>query len=55
MSGEKVLVVRHTGGEIDWDPSRDIWLHEELVKVTADCPPADGYACVDNLCTWNYQ
>lgn len=39
--GEKVLVVRHTGGEIDWDPSRDLWLHEELVKVTADCPPAD--------------
>ncbi|MFY0611869.1 MAG: acetate--CoA ligase, partial [Hyphomicrobiaceae bacterium] len=39
--GEKVLVVRHTGGEIDWDPARDIWLHEELVKVTADCPPAD--------------
>jgi acetyl-CoA synthetase len=38
---EKVLVVRHTGGEIDWDPARDIWLHEELVKVTADCPPAD--------------
>ena len=39
--GEKVLVVRHTGGEIDWDPGRDIWLHEELVKVTSDCPPAD--------------
>jgi acetyl-CoA synthetase len=38
---EKVLVVRHTGGEIDWDPGRDIWLHEELVKVTSDCPPAD--------------
>ena len=38
---EKVLVVRHTGGEINWDPSRDIWLHEELVKVTPDCPPAD--------------
>jgi len=38
---EKVLVVRHTGGEIDWDPARDIWLHEELVKVTADCAPVD--------------
>lgn len=21
---------------------------------TCDCPPADGYACVDNTCTWNY-
>lgn len=20
-----------------------------------DCPPADGFACVDNLCTWNYS
>ena len=39
--GEKVLVVRHTGGEIDWDPARDIWLHEELVKASADCPPVD--------------
>ena len=39
--GEKVLVVRRTGGEINWDPSRDIWLHEELVKVSAECPPEE--------------
>ena len=38
---EKVLVVRHTGGQINWDASRDVWLHEELVKVTPDCPPAE--------------
>jgi len=36
--GEKMLVVRRTGGEINWDPSRDLWLHEELVKVSSDCP-----------------
>ncbi|MEL6421578.1 MAG: acetate--CoA ligase [Pseudomonadota bacterium] len=35
----KVLVVRRTGGDIDWHSERDIWLHEELVKATADCPP----------------
>jgi len=35
----KVLVVRRTGGKIDWNPARDIWLHEELVKAAADCPP----------------
>ncbi len=35
----KCLVVRRTGGDINWDPSRDIWLHEELVKATDDCPP----------------
>ena len=40
-SDVKVLVTRRTGGQIDWDPSRDLWLHEELVKVTADCPPVE--------------
>ncbi|HLS59255.1 MAG TPA: acetate--CoA ligase, partial [Paracoccaceae bacterium] len=33
------LVVRRTGGEVAWDPAHDIWLHEELEKVDADCPP----------------
>ena len=36
--GEKVLVVRRTGGAITWSPSRDLWLHEELVKVSSECP-----------------
>jgi acetyl-CoA synthetase len=35
---EKVLVVKHTGGEIAWKPERDIWLHEAQEKVGADCP-----------------
>jgi len=39
--GEKVLVVRHTGNEVPWNAGRDIWLHDELVKVTADCPPEE--------------
>jgi acetyl-CoA synthetase len=39
--GEKVLVVRHTGTPVPWDPARDIWLHEELEKVSADCPPVE--------------
>ena len=38
-SVEKVLVVKHTGGKIAWDAGRDIWLHEEAAKVSADCPP----------------
>jgi acetyl-CoA synthetase len=37
----KVLVVRHTGNEVPFTPGRDIWLHEELVKVSADCPPVE--------------
>ncbi|MEM8977633.1 MAG: acetate--CoA ligase, partial [Pseudomonadota bacterium] len=37
----KVLVVRRTGNEVAWNPAQDLWLHDELVKVTADCPPAE--------------
>jgi acetyl-CoA synthetase len=39
--GEKVLVVKHTGGAVPFTPGRDIWLHEELVKVSPDCPPEE--------------
>ena len=35
---EKLLVVRHTGGAVTMTPGRDLWLHEELVKVSGDCP-----------------
>jgi acetyl-CoA synthetase len=35
----KVLVVRHTGGQVPMTPGRDIWLHDELPKVSAECPP----------------
>jgi acetyl-CoA synthetase len=38
---EKVLVVRRTGSPVPWTGGRDIWLHEELVKVSADCPPEE--------------
>ena len=38
---EKVLVVRRTGGSVPIEPKRDIWLHEALMTVTADCPPAE--------------
>jgi acetyl-CoA synthetase len=37
----KVLVVRRTGNPVAWTAGRDIWLHEELVKVDADCPPVE--------------
>ncbi len=38
---EKVLVVRRTGAEVPFNPARDIWLHEELAKVSGDCPPEE--------------
>ncbi|MEO1720480.1 MAG: AMP-binding protein, partial [Pseudomonadota bacterium] len=36
-----VLVVRRTGGDVAMQDGRDIWLHEELVKVSPDCPPEE--------------
>ena len=38
---EKALVVRRTGNPISMTPGRDFWLHEEMVKVSADCPPEE--------------
>jgi len=35
---EKVLVVRHTGADIDWVVDRDAWLHELEDEVDTDCP-----------------
>jgi len=38
---EKVLVVRNTGADIEWDAGRDVWLHEAEQGVDAECPPAE--------------
>jgi acetyl-CoA synthetase len=35
------LVVKRTGGKVDWVQGRDVWLHEAQAKVSADCPPAE--------------
>jgi acetyl-CoA synthetase len=34
-----VVVVRRTGGPINWVEGRDIWYHEACALVSADCPP----------------
>jgi len=34
-----VLVVKHTGGAVDWDAGRDVWLHEAAAKASEECPP----------------
>jgi len=34
-----VLVVRHTGGDIDWHEERDVWLHDIAETVDANCEP----------------
>ena len=39
--GEKVLVVKRTGGDVPWNEGTDIWLHEAMEGVSADCPPEE--------------
>ncbi|MEM9199133.1 MAG: acetate--CoA ligase, partial [Pseudomonadota bacterium] len=41
LSGVKLLVVRRTGGEVPWNAERDHWLHEEMERVSDDCPPVE--------------
>ncbi len=36
-----VLVLKRTGGAIAWKTGRDIWWHEELAKVPAECAPEE--------------
>jgi acetyl-CoA synthetase len=36
-----VVVVRRTGGAVDWVPGRDIWYHEACAAVSPDCPPEE--------------
>ena len=36
---ETVVVVRRTGGAIDWVEGRDVWYHEACAAASPDCPP----------------
>jgi acetyl-CoA synthetase len=36
-----VIVVRHTGGDIDWVEGRDLWYHELCAVASPDCPPEE--------------
>lgn len=33
------LVIKHTGGEVDWDENRDVWYHEVAEGVSNECEP----------------
>jgi acetyl-CoA synthetase len=33
------IVVRRTGGQVNWVAGRDVWYHEACAKVSKDCPP----------------
>jgi acetyl-CoA synthetase len=32
------IVVKRTGGRIDWVDGRDVWYHEAMASASADCP-----------------
>ncbi|NIY83261.1 acetate--CoA ligase [Vibrio hepatarius] len=38
---EKVVVLKRTGGEIEWHEHRDVWWHEATAKVSDVCPPEE--------------
>ena len=38
-SVKSCIVVRRTGGQINWVQGRDVWYHEACAKVSRDCPP----------------
>ena len=35
------IVVKRTGSKINWIDGQDIWYHEEMEKVSTDCPPTE--------------
>ena len=32
------IVVKRTGGKVDWVDGRDVWYHEAMASASADCP-----------------
>ncbi len=36
-----VFVVKRTGNDIHWEAGRDLWYHDEIATVDADCPPEE--------------
>ena len=38
---KSVLVIRHTGGDVAFNPDRDIWYHEAVDHVSDHCAPAE--------------
>ena len=34
----KSIIIRRTGGTVDWVEGRDVWYHEAMAVASADCP-----------------
>jgi acetyl-CoA synthetase len=35
------VVIRRTGGDVDWQDGRDVWYDEMMADASADCPPEE--------------
>jgi acetyl-CoA synthetase len=33
-----VIVIKNSGGKINWHPDRDLWYHETMASASEDCP-----------------
>lgn len=44
----KVLVLKRTGGDVEWHEHRDVWWHEATANVSDVCPP-EGMKAEDPL------
>ncbi|MDF1689563.1 MAG: acetate--CoA ligase [Cycloclasticus sp.] len=38
---KSVVVVKRTGGAVEWTEGRDVWYHDLLEKASDDCPPEE--------------
>jgi acetyl-CoA synthetase len=38
---KRVIVVKHTGGDISMAMDRDVWYHEQAAKASSDCVPVE--------------
>ena len=38
---KSVIVIKRTGGDIDWSDARDHWYHDLAAEVSTDCPPEE--------------
>ena len=38
---DKVVVIKRTGGTVDWVEGRDVWYHDLVAAASPDCPPEE--------------
>ena len=41
QSVDKVIVVKRTGGDIEWHSARDIWYHDAIAQEAPECRPEE--------------